>query len=139
MQLVYANQVWIAMGAGVGLFLVVLYFALAARLAIREIGLKAVTHPELSQTIVGLSEELARVRSEISEMKKKHEPVNMVPEGLALNLNTRGHILRLYRRGESIADIARALRLTKGEVNLIVRVHEISRLSSSDNPVKVSV
>ena len=46
--------------------------------------------------------------------------------GAPLNLNRRGQMLRLHRRGESIQAIASALGISQGEVKLTIRMQELS-------------
>jgi Sec-independent protein translocase protein TatA len=49
----------------------------------------------------------------------------------SVNLNRRGQVLRLYRRGESANEIASSLGVSQGEVKLIIRMHEMSRSGSN--------
>jgi hypothetical protein len=58
------------------------------------------------------------------------EPIVPVPMGTAprsgMNLNKRVQAMRLLRRGEDIAHIAAALAVPRGEIELLVRVHQVS-------------
>jgi DNA-binding NarL/FixJ family response regulator len=44
-----------------------------------------------------------------------------------LNLNRRGQILRLSRKGKSVAEIAQDLNVAQGEVELLLKVHDLSQ------------
>jgi hypothetical protein len=44
----------------------------------------------------------------------------------AVNLTRRGQVLRLFRRGDSPRQIASSLGMRKGEVDLIVKVHQMA-------------
>jgi hypothetical protein len=44
----------------------------------------------------------------------------------ALNLNKRGQVLRMRRRGESPETIAAALSLPRNEVDLLLKVHQLA-------------
>jgi hypothetical protein len=81
------------------------------------------------------SESIAALRTQIGMLQKRLEEVegrktslwDWNPEPTSINLNRRGQVLRLFRRGDSAAQIASTLGLSKGEVMLIVKVHEMSR------------
>lgn len=46
------------------------------------------------------------------------------PKGdLSLNLNTRGQVLRLSRKGKTVPEIAADLKVSRGEVDLLLKVH----------------
>jgi hypothetical protein len=54
--------------------------------------------------------------------------------GLPVNLNRRGQILRLFRKGKSVAEIASDLRVAQGEVELLLKVHDLSQMGiNSEN------
>ena len=69
------------------------------------------------------------MRERLSEVEhRKASPWDCSQEqGGTINLNRRGQVLRLARRGDSITQIASTLGLSKGEVMLIVKVHEITK------------
>lgn len=72
--------------------------------------------------------ELTQMRSRLEALEQSRSSLlSWMSQTPAVNLNRRGHVLRLYRRGDSIAEIASGLRLSQGEVKLIVKVHELSR------------
>jgi hypothetical protein len=95
------------------------------------------------KTVSNLSAELeaqallARQMSmDLEEMRKRllsHEeagqadsPVWSFASG-PLNLNRRGQILRLSRKGKSVAEIAQDLNVAQGEVELLLKVHDLSQ------------
>jgi hypothetical protein len=62
---------------------------------------------------------------EVQGQNKKQ--TDWLSEAESLNLNHRGQVIRLHRRGDSIADIASALHMGQGEVLLITKIYEISQ------------
>ena len=48
-------------------------------------------------------------------------------EPAGVNLNRRGQVLRLRRRGRTVEEIASTLQMPRGEVELMVKVHELSQ------------
>lgn len=46
---------------------------------------------------------------------------------MPVNLNRRGQILRLSRKGKSVAEIAHDLNVAQGEVELLLKVHDLSQ------------
>jgi hypothetical protein len=65
--------------------------------------------------------------------RSKDEHAEWISQAESLNLNRRGQVLRLHRRGESVPDIASALHLRPGEVSLMIKVYEIGRDSSDSD------
>ena len=47
--------------------------------------------------------------------------------GAPVNLNSRGQILRLSRKGKSVAEIAQDLNVAQGEVELSLKIHDLSQ------------
>ncbi len=84
--------------------------------------------PRLAETVVQLASESKRLQSRIEELEASRAPsAEWFPEPASMHLNHRGQVLRLHRRGESAQQIASSLHLSQGEVQLIVKVHELSR------------
>jgi hypothetical protein len=52
-------------------------------------------------------------------------------EPAGVNLNRRGQVLRLRRRGRTVEEIASTLQMPRGEVELMVKVHELSQKAAS--------
>ena len=96
---------------------------------------------EAAQAVAGVRdfESLeARVAHLVAEMDELRErsgerdagrpaPVGWAPEVAGVNLNRRGQVLRLRRRGRTVEEIASTLQMPRGEVELMVKVHELSQ------------
>jgi hypothetical protein len=96
---------------------------------------------EATQAVAGVRdfESLeARVAHLVAEMDELREgegerdagrpaPVGWAPEVAGVNLNRRGQVLRLRRRGRTVEEIASTLQMSRGEVELMVKVHELSQ------------
>lgn len=82
----------------------------------------------LSEKVKELEKQLDETRARVSDVEQRTTPAaDWSSEPGSVNLNRRGQVLRLYRRGESSSQIASALGLSQGEVRLIVKVHELTR------------
>ena len=64
-----------------------------------------------------------RVRTEREETAR---PTPVAAAGQPLNLNKRGQVLRMRRRGEKPESIAAALSIPRNEVDLLLKVHQMS-------------
>jgi hypothetical protein len=62
---------------------------------------------------------------QINDQRASH--AEWVSSSESLNLNRRGQVLRLHGRGDSVPVIADALRMGQAEVQLMIKVHELSR------------
>jgi len=90
---------------------------------------------EISENSNAASEKTGQLTAELEKLNQRLETVegrktslwDWTPEPTSVNLNRRGQVLRLYRRGDSAHEIASTLGLSQGEVALIVKVHELSR------------
>ena len=60
------------------------------------------------------------------ELLAEQPPVQAAPLGQALNLNKRGQVLRMQRRGENPETIAGALGIPRNEVDLLLKVHQMT-------------
>jgi uncharacterized protein DUF6115 len=56
---------------------------------------------------------------------------------LPVNLNRRGQIIRLSRKGKSVAEIAQDLNVAQGEVELLLKVHDLSNNNPESELKKV--
>ena len=82
----------------------------------------------LQSKTAAFESEIQHVRSRLDSSHQNKTPLmSWITQPASVNLNRRGQVLRLYRRGDSISEIASGLRLSQGEVKLIVKVHELSR------------
>ncbi len=90
--------------------------------------LKSVTHDQLSAAASLLSHRLESLESRVENAsQQRQEYAEWVSEAESLNLNRRGQVLRLHRRGDSASDIASSLRIGQGEVRLIIKIYELGR------------
>ena len=67
-------------------------------------------------------------REELESIRVEAPPEGMRPAAgqQALNLNKRGQVLRMRRRGENPETIAAALSLPRNEVDLLLKVHQLA-------------
>lgn len=80
---------------------------------------------EKRETLEGRLDEIAeaaeRLRLQLAEMERP----GSIP-AQPLNLNKRGQILRMRRRGERPETIAGALAIPRNEVELLIKVHDLA-------------
>ena len=82
-----------------------------------------------------LQSESARLSSEIADLKTKLQEIEETSQSLlpgtaaaspsGVNSTLRSKVLKMHRLGQSPERIAGSLRLPKGEVDLLVKVHRI--------------
>lgn len=84
--------------------------------------------PAIESALTELALEIGRLRVRLEEVEQRKAPLSdwATAEPSSVNLNRRGQVLRLYRRGDSVAHIASTLGLSTGEVALIVKVQEMA-------------
>ncbi len=86
-----------------------------------------VAHDTVQGALTELAAQIGQVRLRLEEVEQRKSPLSdWAAEPSSVNLNRRGQVLRLYRRGDSVAHIASALGLSTGEVALIVKVQEMT-------------
>jgi len=61
-----------------------------------------------------------------TEREERARPSPVPAPGQPLNLNKRGQVLRMRRRGENPETIAAALSIPQNEVDLLLKVHQMS-------------
>jgi hypothetical protein len=78
------------------------------------------------QQATELTAGISGLKSRIEELESG-APVSEIPTGKAASLNgtVRSKILKMHRLGQPIERIADNLRVPKGEVDLLVKVHQI--------------
>jgi hypothetical protein len=81
-------------------------------------------HESLESRLAQLTETSERLQTQLEETAR---PAPASQPGQSLNLNKRGQVLRMRRRGEAPETIAAALRIPQNEVTLLLKVHELSR------------
>lgn len=125
-----------ALGASLPLCL---FFFLWSKAEARRLSRQMITRDELSEKIAELQSRIEQVSNQTKQTEAKSQTVSWTPEAGSFNLNRRGQILRLHRRGESVAEIASALKISSGEVKLVLKVQELSSAAKdSENSLKLS-
>jgi hypothetical protein len=106
-----------------------LSFFRSLKAEIRGLGERAEEAGELAAKLRQLAAEVEHIRVRLSECEPVRNAASgwPLPEPAAVNLNRRGQILRLHRRGKSVPEIASALHVSQGEIELLVKVHDISQ------------
>jgi hypothetical protein len=85
-------------------------------------------HAEALAEINSLASRLASLELQVQQIKdQRASHAEWVSSSESLNLNRRGQVLRLHGRGDSVPAIADALRMGQAEVQLMIKVHELSR------------
>ena len=103
-----------------------LYLRLRAEFRAFKAG--TVSPEQLSDKTNALDVRVAALESRLANLDRtKDEHAEWLAQAESLNLNRRGQVLRLYRRGDSVPEIASALRMRPGEVSLMIKVYEIGR------------
>lgn len=111
--------------------LLVLAVILGVNQKVRQLRARTGKHEIALQTeIAFLSTEMTDLKGRIQELEQSEPaPENAVPpvagSGTSVNSTLRSKILKLYRMGQSPERIAGMLRLPKGEVDLLVKVHKM--------------
>ena len=83
--------------------------------------------PAVQEALTELAAQIGQLRLRLEEAEQRKGALSdWAAEPSSVNLNRRGQVLRLYRRGDSVAHIASALGLSTGEVALIVKVQEMA-------------
>ena len=76
-----------------------------------------------------MSVDLEELRKRVMSREETGQPAapGWASGGLPLNLNRRGQILRLSKKGKSVAEIANDLNVAQGEVELLLKVCDLSQ------------
>jgi DNA-binding NarL/FixJ family response regulator len=120
----------IGFSCGLGLCLAILAVVVLAGRRERGRLLARIAESELaaSEQVNAVRGEMAKIVARLEEVEQVKNPLLMwAAQPAAVNLSRRGQVLRLHRRGSSIPEIASALKLSQGEVKLIIRVHNACR------------
>ena len=98
------------------------------RAALRLLAKSIAAHEQLSHQTNTLNARFTAIEMRLNTMdQSRQEHAEWLSQAEGLNLNRRGQVLRLHRRGDSASDIASALRMGKVEVQLMIKVYELSR------------
>ncbi len=82
----------------------------------------------LEARVAHMAVELEELRERFGERQgERPAPAGWAPEVAGVNLNRRGQVLRLRRRGRTVDEIASTLQMPRGEVELMVKVYELSQ------------
>ncbi|HXI40133.1 MAG TPA: hypothetical protein VNH83_09145 [Bryobacteraceae bacterium] len=102
-----------------------LLYAFIVHLEMRTLSRRGLErHERLENRLALMAEAAERMQSQLEETER---PAPAAQPGQSLNLNKRGQVLRMRRRGETPETIAAALRIPQNEVTLLLKVHELSR------------
>ncbi len=103
-----------------------LLYAFVLHLKLRALVISAREQREtLESRIAQANDAVEKLRTQV-EQAAQESPVPVLPAGGALNLNRRGQVLRMRRRGESPETISGALGIARNEVDLLLKVHELA-------------
>ncbi len=119
---------------------VCMYLFLSAKVEKRRISLRITDESDMSSRLAQLAADLDQLRSELEQHSGRSEkPVTAAysPGSCPINLNKRGQILQLHRRGDSVSSIAQVLHIAKAEVRLVIRVHELSTARHTNNDFSI--
>jgi hypothetical protein len=98
------------------------------RAALGQLAKSIAVHEQLSEQTAALNVRLVALEARLNTVdQSRKEHSDWLSQAESLNLNRRGQVLRLHHRGDSVSDIASALRMRKGEVQLMIKVYELSR------------
>lgn len=102
-----------------------LLYAFIVHLEMRTLSRRGLErHERLENRLSLMAEAAERMQTQLEESTR---PAPASQPGPSLNLNKRGQVLRMQRRGETPETIAAALRIPQNEVTLLLKVHELSR------------
>jgi len=85
-----------------------------------------------NETKDSLRSEMLRISEEFTAFNPPPNP--SVTIGQSMNLSRRNHVLRMHLRGDSPSRIAGVLKISKGEVDLLLKVHRTLIPSTSWPP-----
>jgi DNA-binding NarL/FixJ family response regulator len=127
----FTGAFWTMAVAGVSALLLTaagMYLLFALKPRVRRLEEQAARSEESAVEVANLRAELQKTQAGLRELEAARPSfTDRIPDGAGINMNRQGQVLRLHRRGESIAGIASALRLSGGEVALTLKVHELNQ------------
>lgn len=112
------------LGAGLSF---TLYLFLSLKVELAKLGKRnQTTNTALIASVEALRAELDDARSLIRDIQEHSGMlVPPAPTASGLNLNKRGQVLQMHRRGQSPDQIATTLGLPRTEIDLLLKVHQI--------------
>jgi hypothetical protein len=109
---------------GAGLIVCIVLF-LSLKLELRRRAGAAGGRSRMEETVDGLSVAFEQIRARLEEAVPPPAVFPGWSGNPSINLNRRGQVLRLFRRGDPPRQIASALGMRQGEVDLIIKVHQL--------------
>jgi hypothetical protein len=105
--------------------LLALFFGINQRL--RKFGARSIAREAgLQQESVRISNVMSELNTRIGILEKEdRQPGNTEPGASGLNSTLRGKVLKMHRLGQPAERISEVLRVPRGEVDLLVKVHAI--------------
>jgi hypothetical protein len=107
-----------------GLIVCVVLF-LSLKLEIRRRSDDSTGRHRVEETVDGLSTAFEQIRARLEEAMKPPVAATTWSGSPSINLTRRGQVLRLSRRGDTPRQIASTLGMRQGEVDLIIKVHQM--------------
>jgi hypothetical protein len=80
---------------------------------------------QVEETVDGLSAAFEQIRARLEDAMQPRVVTSGWSASPSINLTRRGQVLRLSRRGDTARQIASSLGMRKGEVDLIIKVHQM--------------
>lgn len=80
---------------------------------------------QVVETVDGLSAAFEQIRTRLEEAMQPPVVSPAWSTNPSINLTRRGQVLRLFRRGDTPRQIASSLSMRQGEVDLIIKVHQM--------------
>lgn len=106
----------------------VIALLLPLRSRLKELCESAAKKEDVASELASLRQQMNETRASLRELEESRAAyMDRASEMNGINVNSHGQVLRLHRRGESIAAICSALQLPAGEVGLIVKVYEMTK------------
>ena len=103
-----------------------LFYVLTGRL--QKLSAHLAPKEDVASEFARVREEMRETRAILREIQESRAALmERASEATAADLNSHVQVLRLHRHGEPAAAISSALRVPLGEVNLIVKVYEMTR------------
>ncbi len=105
------------------------YFYLSLKVELRLMTRHTVSRADFDARLREVISEVESMRVQIANTDARSSNRDWgaaEPGPTALNLNRRGQILRLHGKGRSSAEIASDLQISQGEVELLLKVHDLS-------------
>jgi hypothetical protein len=114
---------YVVLAAGI-IVCMVLFLSLKLEIR-RQSGASGAGWNEMEETVDGLSAAFEQIRARLDEAMQPPAVSPAWSGSPSVNLNRRGQVLRLFRRGDPPRQIATALGMRQGEVVLIIKVHQM--------------